>query len=222
MTTPNRKLVEILRPAYRCTSFDDACRGTATWKPNFGYVPRGFVGALGTIDEVVVVILSDRPSNPFPQEEYSTPDELEQTSRFTFHCLQDGTDREFHTNLGYFLDLLFPDLRHDLKSQLRKAWVSNSYLCSADKVSVREWEVCVNKYLAPQLELLCGRPVIAFGSGGRPCETGGGRPESVIRGRFVFTAQSRPKTQSSSYLARGREVGTTYALADRQSDVIVH
>ena len=50
--TPVQEFVEILQPAYRCSSFDGACKGTATWKPNFGYVPRGFVGALGSIDEV--------------------------------------------------------------------------------------------------------------------------------------------------------------------------
>ena len=165
MTTPNKKLVDILRPAYRCSSFDGACRGTATWKPNFGYVPRGFVGALGSLDEVMVILLSDRPGSPFSQEKYTAPNELEQTSHFTFQCLSNRIP-PFHENLGYLLDRLFPN--EDLEVQLRKAWVTNSYLCSfpeyVDDAPTGAWHECADRYLAPQLAMLPGRPVIALGT----------------------------------------------------------
>lgn len=165
MTTPNEKLVEILRPAYRCCSFDDACRGTATWKPNFGYVPRGFVGASGSLDEVKVIILSDRPGSPFSQEQYSAPNELEQTIDFTFQCLSNRTP-PFHENLGYLLDRIFPN--EGLEDQLKKTWVTNSYLCSfpeyVDDAPSKAWHECADRYLSSQLAILPGRPVIALGT----------------------------------------------------------
>ena len=163
--TPVQEFVEILQPAYRCSSFDGACKGSATWKPNFGYVPRGFVGALGSIDEVKVILLSDRPGNPFSQERYSAPNELEQTIHFTFQCSSKRIP-PFHENLGYLLDRLFPN--EALEDQLRKAWETNSYLCSfpehADDAPTKAWHECVDRYLVPQLALLPGRPVIALGT----------------------------------------------------------
>ena len=166
MTTPNKKLVEILQPAYcPCPSFKGPCRGTATWKPNFGYVPRGFVGAFGSLDEVKVILLSDRPGSPFSQERYSAPDELEQTVQFTFQCSSRRIP-PFHENLGYLLDRLFPN--EDLEDQLRKVWVTNSYLCSLpeyrDDAPPEAWHECVDRYLIPQLASLPGRPVIALGT----------------------------------------------------------
>ncbi len=170
MATPHKKLVEILQRSYcPCPEFEGACKGTAKWKPDCGQIPRGFVGALRSLEEVRIVIIMDRPSNPFPHERYTNVDQLEQTTRFAFQCYQDGTDREFHTNLTYFLNLVFPEYQNDLNSQLRKTWVTNSYLCSTPKhqgkrVPPDAWKACVDRYLARQLEFLGGKPVIAFGS----------------------------------------------------------
>ena len=153
MTAPNKKLVDFLRPAYDpCREFAGACECIAKWKPECGQVPRGFVGALGSIDEVEIIILLDRPSNPFPHERYTKPNELEQTSQFTFQCYLEGTDRDFHTNLTYFLNLVFPEFQNDLDTQLRKTWVTNSYLCSTPKhqgkrVPTDAWKACVDRYL---------------------------------------------------------------------------
>ena len=64
--TPNKALSSILRPAFKpCAGFDGACKDVAQWKPERGHVPRGFVGALGSTDEVEVVLLIAEPGNPY-------------------------------------------------------------------------------------------------------------------------------------------------------------
>ena len=103
-----------------------ACDGTATWNPGAGYVPRGFIGALGAIDEVKVVILVAEFGDPH----------------------------------------LFPDLR--LRDQLRKAWITETYLCSAaeeaGRVPSSAENECVSCHLSHQLEVFGGLPVIALGT----------------------------------------------------------
>ncbi len=166
MTTPHKKLVKILRPAYRpCPGFKGTCKCIATWKPNVGHVPRGFIGALGRLDEVKVVILVNEPGDPhYSRESYRGANKLEQACEYTFKVLSEGTDL-FHRNLKYLLDRLFPDL--PLRDQLRKAWVTETYLCSAPEeagpVPADAEKECASRYLAGQLELLDGLPVIALG-----------------------------------------------------------
>ena len=163
--TPPKKLIKILRPAYKpCDGFEGACNGVATWKPTRGYVPRGFIGALGRLNEVKVVILLSEPGNPHPTESYKGRNKLQQTCEYTFKAIEHGTDR-FHKRLKDLLDLLFPEL--PLKDQLRKAWVTQTYLCSAPTESGRvpraAEDDCAMRYLSGQLELLHGRPVLALG-----------------------------------------------------------
>ena len=167
MTTPNKRLVEILRPAYRpCVGFRGACESVATWKPVAGYVPRGFVGALGRLNEIEVVILLSEPGCPHPTEDYRGRDKLEQTCEYTFGAIKRGTDR-FHNRLKLLLDLLFPQL--GLEDQLRKVWITQTYLCSAPTESgavPRGAEnECASRYLSKQLKLLRGRPILALGDG---------------------------------------------------------
>ena len=168
MTTPNKKLVEILQPAYcPCPSFKGPCRGTATWKPSVGHVPRAFIGALGRLSEIKVVILVSEPGDPHNSREiYRGPNKLEQTCEYTFYALSEGTDR-FHKRLKQLLDRLFPEHRNDVKAHLRKSWITQTYLCSAPKesgcVPRAAEDECAKRYLTKQLDLLRDRPVIALG-----------------------------------------------------------
>ena len=163
--TPAQELVEILRPAYSpCDGFNGGCKNVARWKPDAGHGPRGFVGALGNIDEVEVVILLAEPGDPHSNEAYRSSNKLDETCEYTFRVLNEGTDL-FHRNLKYLLDRLFPELL--LKDQLRKAWVTETYLCSAPKetgpVLASAENECASRYLTWQLELMNGLPVIALG-----------------------------------------------------------
>lgn len=164
--TPAQELVKILRPAYRpCPGFKGACKDIATWKPSVGHVPRAFIGALGRLSEIKVVILVSEPGDPhYSLETYRGPNKLEQTCEYTFQAIENGTDR-FHKRLKYLLDLLFPGL--PLNRQLRKVWITQTYLCSAPTEScpvpgAAEKE-CSTRYLSKQLKLLRGKPVIALG-----------------------------------------------------------
>ena len=170
MTTPHKKLVKILRLAYSpCCGFTGACSSTAKWKPECGHVPRGFVGALGRLKEIKVVILLDKPGQPFWDEEYlgkSKLAKLKQTSKFTFSAIEHEAS-PFQKRLKYLLNYLFPDIPDQLDLQLRKTWITETYLCSIrpskkDAPPLAKQE-CVDRYLAPQLELLPRRPVIALG-----------------------------------------------------------
>ena len=163
---PSPELREILSPSYNpCPGFQGACKGVATWNPEQGHVPRGFIGALGSLDEVQVVILVAEPGDPHDEESYALDDTLmTQTSQYGFNVYQTGKDR-YHKNLKLLLDLIFPGVR--LNNQLKKVWITGTYLCSAPieggYVSVNATRGCAERYLAKQLNLLEGRPIIALG-----------------------------------------------------------
>ena len=162
---PADGLASILQPAYDpCPGFDAGCKCIARWIPTAGHVPRGFIGALGSIDEVEVIILVAEPGNPHPNETYLDPSMMEAACSHTFWSIDEGTD-PYHKRLKLLLDLIFPGL--SLENQLRKAWVTEAYLCSAPveggKVLPRAEYECASRYLLQQLRLLSGRPVIALG-----------------------------------------------------------
>ena len=73
---------------------------------------------------------------------------------------------EFHRNVRCILDLVLPGLTFD--DQLAKAWITNTYLCSAARetgpVSASAEKECAGRYLRAQLQLLSGRPVVALGT----------------------------------------------------------
>lgn len=167
--TPAKELATTLQPAYApCPGFSGACKDIARWLPAAGHVPRGFIGALGSIDDVEVVILVAEPGNPHTDETYSSPNMMEAACSHTFHAIKNGRDK-FHKKFRLLLDLLFPGLQFE--DQLRKAWVTEAYLCSAPvesgAVPARAEYECAQRYLRPQLMLLTGRPVIVLGGKAR-------------------------------------------------------
>ena len=166
---PTKELYDILLPAYSpCPEFGSSCKDIATWNPQRGHVPRGFAGALSTIDEVEVVLIVAEPGDPYGSDPISpvlTLDGmLNQTCKDTFEHYRDGVD-PFHRNMRFLLDLIFPNIRFE--EQLKKAWITESHLCSAPQeggnVPARAWRGCADRYLARQLALFEGLPVIALG-----------------------------------------------------------
>ena len=166
---PAIELVNILEPAYTpCRAFASACAGTATWSPARGHVPRGFLGGAGSIDDIELILLTAEPGNPHCHA-CRGPDLvprsiLATTIADTHRCFQDKADL-FHRNMRRILDLAFPGLALD--DQLRRVWITNSYLCSAPKeagrVPVAAANTCGATYLKAQLQLLSNCPLIAFG-----------------------------------------------------------
>ena len=48
-------LQAVLSPAYRCAEFGARCEGMR-WEPKLGHVPRGFLGATGSLEEVELIL----------------------------------------------------------------------------------------------------------------------------------------------------------------------
>jgi hypothetical protein len=165
---PCPELRELLLHAYApCRHFTGACEGVARWEPATGFVPRGFLGALGSLDEVELVLVAAEPGDPLPGETYDGTDPaefLEQCAERVYRIFAQRHDL-FHRNIRSILDLCFPDL--DFCQQLRRTWITESYLCSAPvegrHVPVASSRTCAHDYLLPQLELLKDRAIVALG-----------------------------------------------------------
>jgi len=171
---PCQALADILLPAFTpCHNFAGPCMHVATWNPDTGHVPRGFVGALGESHEVQLVLLTAEPGDPLAGERYDGEDPaalLKSTCELAYGILsicQDVRDRNliFHRNVRRLLDLCWPGAT--VAEQLRRTWIVDSYLCSAPVESgpvVRaSWSACTRDYLRPQLDALPEALVVALG-----------------------------------------------------------
>jgi|tagenome__1003787_1003787.scaffolds.fasta_scaffold20971097_2 hypothetical protein len=167
---PCPELVAILAPAYEpCRHFAGACARVARWRPVEGHVPRGFTGAFGTLDEIELVLVVGEPGDPFHDERYeserSPVEQIEKTAEFSFHALE-RRDGGFSKAFRRILDFCFPEqCRYE---QMRRTWKAESYLCSARRegghIPRASLSVCGHDYLAPQLELLADRAIVACGN----------------------------------------------------------
>ncbi len=164
-----RVLLNVLNP---CPHLEGACKGVMRWEPDKGHAPRGFVGAIGSIDEVELVIVTAEPGEPLSGErqeiENLTPEErVRVICQFTYDQLAGTTARarDYHDNMLKILDLIWPGLSLDAK--LAKAWITESVLCSAEKAGATVpppiETACKTSYLDAQLRVLRGVPVLALG-----------------------------------------------------------
>ena len=212
--TPARQLAENLRDTYRpCDGFKSGCEGTATWAPEEGQVPRGFVGALGSVEEVEVVILTAQPGLPLPEEsglysQAAKEELLERTCQFTFECFRRSREK-YHDGIRYLLNQVFHPNRN-LEDQLQRAWITQTYLCSApkgDSSKVRSTAAreCTGRYLARQLALFEGLPVIVLGREAQK------RARYVAGVRNLIDAPSPNARESSAELQRRYRAAATQA-----------
>ena len=212
--TPAKRLVEILQEAYcPCRGFKGQCKGTATWAPKEGHVPRGFVGALGSLEEVEVVILTAQPGPPLPEEPglYSQTGKgelLERTCQHTLECFRHEHET-YHEGIRYLLDQIFLPNRC-LEDQLRKAWITQTYLCSAPGGDSRNvlslaGRECAGRYLAPQLTLFKDLPVIVLGG------------EAQKRARYVPGVQNLIEALSPNARISKAELQRCYRDAAKQA-----
>lgn len=175
---PCADLQAILLPAFEpCPNFAGPCRDAARWEPATGHVPRGFVGALGDVQDVELVLLTAEPGNPLPGEfhDAQTPlGRMESTCRLAYGLLllaHSWRDRnlQFFRNLRWLLDRCWPG--QPLNEQLQRTWIVDSYLCSAPiesgPVLEQSWAACRDDYLTPQLAALDGALVVTLGGKAR-------------------------------------------------------
>jgi hypothetical protein len=166
--SPCEELRERLLPAYApCTNFGGACAGVARWCPGKGHVPRGFLGALGSLDEVQFVLVVAEPGKPLPGETYEGRDPADYLDRCAekVYRIFERSHAPFHSNIRWILDECFPGLC--FSQQMRRTWITEAYLCSLrpgkKNAPARSWEKCAENYLLPQLQLLKDRKIVALG-----------------------------------------------------------
>lgn len=161
----NDRLREILIPAYSpCEGFSGACEGMR-WNPQAGHVPRGFLGAHGSLEEVELVLVFAEPGDPHCDEVHLG---IESAHEKAMRAFSEGTDL-FHRNVRLILNLCWPEL--SFEEQMRKTWMTESVLCSAPVESgpVRAAceRTCGRRYLLPQIQLLSHCVIAALGAKAR-------------------------------------------------------
>lgn len=123
--------------------------------------------ATASIALLSLVLLIAEPGNPYSSERHagSNPTEfIESVSAYAFEQYERRTDL-IHRNMRGILDRCWPG--QILREQLRKTWISETYLCSAVReggsVPAASWRTCAKDYLGPQLRLLADRVVVVLG-----------------------------------------------------------
>jgi len=131
------------------------------WRPESGHVPRGFLGAAGELGEVELVLVFAEPGDPHDKEQHSG---LQSAYMYATFAFQSGRDL-FHRNVRKILDMCWPTL--SFEQQMRKAWLTESVLCSARKegasVPAASSHACGQRYLLAQLQLFPKALVVALG-----------------------------------------------------------
>lgn len=161
----NKSLAKILKPAYGpCPAFSGPC-AEMRWNPDEGHVPRGFLGATGTLSEVELVLVFAEPGDPQESEAHTG---LKSAYDFATYAFRTGMDL-FHRNVREILSLCWPHL--DFGEQLRKVWMTESVLCSAKTeggaVKAAVWRECGNRYLRKQINFFPNALIVALGSKAR-------------------------------------------------------
>ena len=167
---PNSEIIKTLIEAYNPCQFFDKCK-EAKWNPEGGFIPRGFLGATGELEEVEAVFVFAEPGHPMPDEhgEYSeslSPEEyIQLTTDFAYVCFSREVD-EMHVNVRYILNEIWPSL--SFEEQLKKVWMTETRLCSIKKeignIPIRNRDICSSHYLKKQLNLFTNAKVIGFGN----------------------------------------------------------
>lgn len=160
------------------------------WEPARGLVPCAFGGALGSLEEVCLIIVTAEPGDPPDSTGYQgTPQDMVQNSvRIFREAMQNGgieragRPTPFHRNMRRILDAFWPT--DSLDVQLRKTWTTNAVLCPAEvsggKHLPRVERACAETYLARQLDLFPNAFVLALGGKARQrMQTAGLRFDAV-------------------------------------------
>jgi hypothetical protein len=124
---------------------------------------------------------------------------------YAYECFECGRD-EYHRNIRFILDLCFPNAT--LEEQLRRSWITNSVLCSADvecgSVPARVIRECRQRYLMPALQLMPDALIAALGR--KAEERLAGVNRRVIRAAHPSPPGCRFKRARPSWIALAEEL----------------
>lgn len=159
---PATPLLDLMEGAYRCPHFQSCPE--ATYSPNQGLVPRGFIGATGKIDDIQAIFVLAEPGHPLNGETYANDPatSIKQTLDHTYQSYRDGVN-QLHKNVRMVMSMIWPRLSFD--EQLRHVWITESRLCSIEKeIGNLNDKLCVATHLSKQFDLLPNAVIVAFGS----------------------------------------------------------
>lgn len=168
-------LIEVLLPSlFPCEYFKGPCADKCLWKPQLGFVPRGYFGATGNLNDVELILVTAEPGDPADGEVYiGQPEEIlqkyltEVESHFRNESLRrSGRAAPYHVGINTILSYFLPN--DDFDSRWKKTWLTDAVLCSA-KVSGGQIDkvvelTCGSAYLRKQLELFPSAYVLALGN----------------------------------------------------------
>jgi hypothetical protein len=164
-------LLTLLRNMQQCSNFG-ICKD-ATYDPAKGHIPRGFAGAEGKLEDVLLVMVFAEPGFPLPGETYSDVPEENLRSILKATHWRRGTD-PFHRNVTRFLDAVFPSMVGNIEKQLRKVWMTQTRHCSLAQeigsILKRERMICSQKHLLKQVELFPNAKVLLAGGKAKQME----------------------------------------------------
>lgn len=157
-------LKSLILKSYAPCQFFGQCR-EARWAPESGHIPRGFLGATGSLDEVELVMVFAEPGHPHPGEVYnakaSADAMLVAATQHAYSSFKGGQD-QFHRNVRWFIEQLYPELSFD--EQLRRVWMTEGRLCSIDnEIGGTTDKTCAKNYLRRQIGLFPNAVVVGFG-----------------------------------------------------------
>jgi hypothetical protein len=168
-------LIRLLKEAFPCQNFKKTCRDHMKWIPERGYVPSGFGGANGSLDDVQLVIITAEPSTPLKDDTYAgspkkmISKELSLFEKYMRGHVADNKSRYF-PNLKEILDNFFGPNR-SLDDKLKSTWFTTSVKCAAERTGgpvKRNIEIaCTDLYLKRELGLLPNAFVLALGGKAR-------------------------------------------------------
>ena len=161
---PHPNLMSTLREAYSPCRFFGQCK-EAQWNPNSGHIPRGYLGATGSLEDVRLVMVFSEPGHPYSEDGYNSKigadGLIELSVSHTYSCFNSGQD-VFHRNARWFIDQIYPNL--SFNEQLRHVWLTEGRLCSIDnEIGSTTDRTCAKHYLKGQVDMLPNATVVAFG-----------------------------------------------------------
>lgn len=167
---PHRAILDLLREAYVPCQYFGTC-AQAVYDPKKGLVPRGYLGATASLNDVEAVIVLAEPGYPHPNESHDGEDPdaiIRSTIRYTYKCYNEGKD-DIHKNVRWFADRLFPEYESNFEKQLDKLWITESRLCSLDEdketknISKVERLRCTEYHALRQIQLFPNAQIILAG-----------------------------------------------------------
>jgi len=158
----NPNLEQILYSAYEpCKELARNCT-SMRWEPAAGFLPRGFLGATGSLEEVELILVCAEPGDPHKNEVHTGMTSVYQYAHYAFETKMDV----FHKNIRAIMDSCWLSLSFD--EQLKKVWITESVLCSAHRecgtIPHCAEETCGKKFLLPQLGLFPHALTVAMGN----------------------------------------------------------